>query len=359
MNKLLQHLVKQVAETIDAEFGIADETGRVLACTDESKVEQTLPGLQEAVGVEEQSGRIDTFCFYKVFNKNNLEYILFLNSCEEDDALKYLSLISLNVINMRMYYEEKHDRVNFLKNILLGRILPDEILKRSKELHIPYNANRAVLLVKTERSSSIHALEVIQGLFPNRTKDSTVLIDDESIVLVRELRSSDSSEELEKAAYTIMDTLNSELMVKVFVAAGTVADNLKDIYRSYEEAKVALHIGGIFDSDKRFFNYNRLGIGRLIYQLPKDLCQLFLKEVFKDDSLDFLDAETMNTIQSFFENSLNVSETSRKLYVHRNTLVYRLDKIQKITGLDLRKFDDAIIFKVAILVKKYLASRER
>ena len=156
---------------------------------------------------------------------------------------------------------------------------------------------------------------------------------------------------------TIADTLNSEFYAKVTIGIGTVVENIKDLARSYKEAQVALEVGKVFDTEKNIISYENLGIGRLIYQLPTTLCEMFLQEVFKNGSLDNLDRETLLTIQSFFENNLNVSETSRKLFVHRNTLVYRLEKIRKITGLDLREFDHAITFKVALMVKRYLTTK--
>jgi carbohydrate diacid regulator len=209
-------------------------------------------------------------------------------------------------------------------------------------------------LVKTEKTRDIYAHDIVQGLFPNKAKDFIIILDDDNIVLIKELKSMEDTKEIEKTAKIIIDSLGAELMVKAFIGIGTVVDNIKDLARSFKEAQMALLIGRIFESDKAIINYNRLGIGRLIYQIPTTLCELFLNEVFKNNTFESLDAETMLTIQKFFENHLNVSETSRQLYVHRNTLVYRLDKIKKLTGLDLTSFDDAVIFKVAILVKKYL-----
>jgi carbohydrate diacid regulator len=238
-------------------------------------------------------------------------------------------------------------------------VLPGEIALKAKELHIPFNAFRAVFLIKVEKARDIQSNEVIQSLFPNRAKDFVLPIDEENTVLVKELKAIDDLKEINRTAKAIIATLNTELMVKGQIGIGSIVDNVRDIGRSFKEAQTALRIGSIFENDNTIINYNNLGIGRLIYQLPTTLCKLFLKEVFKEGSFEALDQETLFTIQKFFENDLNVSETSRELYVHRNTLVYRLDKIQKITGLDLRKFDDAIIFKVSMLVKKYLEKTEK
>ncbi|MDP4092838.1 MAG: helix-turn-helix domain-containing protein [Bacillota bacterium] len=351
--KMLQNMINQVREIIDQEFGLTDDTGMIIVCSNESRIGQVIPEIREVLPAKESKVVIDGITFNKIFDKTRLEFVAFIYS-DLPEASKYISLISINAVNLKAYYDEKFDKVNFLKSILFENTLPGDTSLRIKELHINYNAYRTVFVIRTQKNRDTHAHEVIQGLFPNKLKDFIIILDNENTVLIKELKSEDDCREIEKTAKAIVDTLNSELMIKVLIGVGSVVGNITEIGRSFKEAQTALQVGGIFESDKAVFNYNRLGIGRLIYQLPQNLCKLFLDEVFKPDSFDSLDSETIHTIQKFFENNLNVSETSRQLYVHRNTLVYRLDKIQKITGLDIRKFDDAIIFKVAMLVKKYI-----
>lgn len=355
--KLYQSLINQVKGIIDDEFGIMDDTGLIWACSNEKANGQNNPLAAEVMKAKEPFVVIDGQSFLKVYIKSKLEFIAFIKS-QDKENYKYLSLISINAINMKNYYEEKYDKLNFLKGIIMDNILPGDITLRAKELHLANNVKRVVFLINTEESKDIYAHEIIEGLFPSKNKDFVIVLDDENTVLIKELKPDFEQKEISKIAKIIIDTLSSEL-VKAKVGVGTVVDNIKDIGKSYKEAEMALLIGGIFDDDKQVNDYNKLGIGRLIYQLPTTSCTLFLNEVFKEGSFESLDQETMLTIQKFFENNLNVSETSRQLYIHRNTLVYRLDKIQKITGLDLRMFDDAIIFKVAMLVKKYLDSDKR
>ena len=183
-------------------------------------------------------------------------------------------------------------------------------------------------------------------------------MDEKNIILVKEVKSTATYEDLNKTASIIVDMLNTEAMISVHVAFGTIVNEIKEVSRSYKEAKMALDVGKIFYSDKNIIAYSNLGIGRLIYQLPIPLCRMFIKEIFDGKSPDEFDEETLTTINKFFENSLNVSETSRQLYIHRNTLVYRLDKIEKSTGLDLRVFEDAITFKIALMVVKYMKYME-
>ena len=238
----------------------------------------------------------------------------------------------------------------------MDNILPGDVFVKSKELHLAYEATRVVLVVRKYDKKDLDVFDVISGIFPENNRDFVIDLDGSTIVLVKEMRDGMVFKDVEKMARSIVDTLQTEAMVNVIVGIGTAASNIRDIARSFKEANIAIEVGRVFDNDKRIVNYENLGIGRLIYQLPTTLCELFLSEVFKKDSIDSLDQETLFTIQKFFDNNLNVSETSRQLYVHRNTLVYRLDKVQKITGLDLRIFDHAIVFKVAMMVKKYLQS---
>lgn len=356
--KLFQNLVNQMREAIDTEFGIMDETGLILGCTKEIMAGTNHPAAVDVLNSKASVFETDGQLFQRVYVKNKLEFIVFINM-EGEHSKKYLSLIAVNVLNVKNYFEEKFDKGNFFKNIITDNILPGDISLKAKELHISFNVFRAVLLIRTDKTKDIQSHEVIQSLFPNKQKDFIIAVNEENTVLIKEFKSSDDYREMDKTAKAIIDTLNTELMIKAQIGMGSIVENVREIGRSFKEAQTALHIGSIFENDKAIINYNSLGIGRLIYQLPTTLCKLFLKEVFREGSFEALDQETLLTIQKFFENNLNVSETSRQLYVHRNTLVYRLDKIFKITGLDLRNFDDAIIFKVAILVKKYLDKADK
>ena len=351
--KLFENMIYQIREVIDKEFGVMDGIGLILACSDEGKVGRTNPLAAEVAETKDRFCVIDGVSFQKVYVKNKPEFITYICS-DDEESRKCLSLISINVYNIRIYHEDKFDKSNFIKNIIMENIPPGDIALRAKELHLAYGAYRAVFLIKTGKTKDIYPHEVIQNLFPNKVKDFVVVLDNEETVLVKELKSGDDHKEIERVAGTIIDTLNTELMIKAHIGIGSVTDNIKDIGRSFKEARTALHIGGIFESDRLIISYNNLGLGRLIYQLPVALCKLFLQEVFNEGAFDALDPENLLTIRKFFENNLNISETSRQLYVHRNTLVYRLDKIQKMTGLDIRKFDDAIIFKFSMLVKQYL-----
>ena len=267
-----------------------------------------------------------------------------------------MAYVALN--DAKTFYEEKHDRGTFVKNIIMDNILPGDIYIRAKELHFATDAPRAVFLVRQVGHADVSTVEILSSMFPDKLQDFVISINETDIAIVKQISASTTNEDLEKIAQGVEDMLKNELFIKSVIGIGTVAEHLRELADAYKEAQTAIDVGKVFDTEKTIINYENLGIGRLIYQLPTTLCEIFLSEVFKKNSIDSLDHETLFTINKFFENNLNVSETSRKLFVHRNTLVYRLEKIKKLTGLDLREFDHAIIFKVALMVRKYLSSRE-
>ncbi len=353
--KLFQTLSEKYSEIIGKEIGVTDESGIIIAHSNFHKIGVLDNNAVDFIQKKNHDEAIEDKIYYKVMIKNKVEFVTFVKSTEAQD-LKYLELFTLNIQNLKSFYDEKYDKNTFVKNIIVENILPGDILLKAKELHIDYNSLRVVFLINVASEKDIHVHEVIQSLFPNKSKDFVIIIDNENIVLVKEVKSKDDYKDTSKIAKIILDTLNSELMVKAQIGIGTIINNLKDITKSYKEAQMSMIIGNIFSGDQKVYDYNNLGLGRLIYHIPTTLCQLFLDEVFQDKSTEPLDNETMLTIQKFFENNLNVSETARQLYIHRNTLVYRLDKIKRLTGLELTSFEDAVTFKIAVLVRKYLSS---
>ena len=300
---------------------------------------------------------IQGYQFFKVFDEHQLEYILLAKGAS-DDVYMVGKLAAFQIQNLLVAYKERFDKDNFIKNLLLDNLLLVDIYNRAKKLHIDTDVKRVVYIIETHNEKDVNALETVRSLFASKTKDFITAVDEKNIILVKEVRQGETYGELDKTANTVLDMLNTEAMTKVRVAYGTIINDIKEVSRSYKEAKMALDVGKIFYANKNVIAYNNLGIGRLIYQLPIPLCKMFIREVFDGKSPDEFDEETLATINKFFENSLNVSETSRQLYIHRNTLVYRLDKLQKSTGLDLRIFEDAITFKIALMVAKYMKYME-
>ena len=297
------------------------------------------------------------FQFFKVYDENELEYVI-LAKGDAEDVYMIGKMATFQIQNLLVAYKERYDKDNFIKNLLLDNLLLVDIYNRAKKLHIDTTARRLVFLIETKNEKDTGALEIVKGLFASKTKDFITQVDEKNIILVKEVKTNETYDDMDKTAKVILDMLNTEAMTSVHVSYGTMVNEIKDVSRSYKEAKMALDVGKIFYSDRNVVAYSSLGIGRLIYQLPMPLCKMFIKEIFGDKSPDEFDEETIATINKFFENSLNVSETSRQLYIHRNTLVYRLDKLQKSTNLDLRVFEDAITFKIALMVVKYMKYME-
>ncbi len=358
-NSVFQGVIQQLKDIPNRVFGVIDSEGCVISSTDVSLLGERWPDAALKVsGSGEQAVSFAQRTFRAIFNSVNVfEYAVFCSG--DDEQAKLLCNVAyVALYNAKTHYEEKHDRGTFVKNIIMDNILPGDIYIRAKELHFVADAPRAVFLVRQVGRSDVTTVDVLSGLFPDKTQDFVLSINETDIAIVKQLSGSANAEELEKIARSVEDTLKNELFIKSIIGIGTVATHLRELADAYKEAQTAIDVGKVFDTEKSIINYENLGIGRLIYQLPTTLCEIFLTEVFKKSSIDALDQETLFTINKFFENNLNVSETSRKLFVHRNTLVYRLEKIKKLTGLDLRLFDHAIVFKVALMVRKYLSSRE-
>ncbi|MGN1082208.1 MAG: PucR family transcriptional regulator, partial [Candidatus Avispirillum sp.] len=331
-------------------------TGTVIACSELVKIGETRQEARDEMSYSSSVLCVGGYTYRSIGSGAKWEYAVFVEG-EDKMADKLASILSISLSNIKNLYDEKYDRNSFIKNIILDNILPSDIYIKSKELHFDTDEPRVVFLIKFLNKTEVLPFDAVQNIFPDKNKDYVINVGEHDIVLVKELGAGSDNKKIEKLAKSIADTLNAEFFAKVTIGIGTVVENIKDLARSYKEAQVALEVGKVFDTEKNIISYENLGIGRLIYQLPTTLCEMFLQEVFKDGSLDNLDRETLLTIQCFFENNLNVSETSRKLFVHRNTLVYRLEKIRKLTGLDLREFDHAITFKVALMVKRYLSTK--
>ncbi len=357
-NSVFQSVIVQLREIPGRVFGVMDSEGCVVSSTDVSLLGERWPDVAAKLAAAGDHVLLLEQKAFKAMHSSSgmLEYGVF---CSGDDeaARAYCSMAYISLHDAKVFYEEKHDRGTFVKNIIMDNILPGDIYIRAKELHFATDAPRAVFLVRQLGHGDVSTVDVLSGLFPDKQQDFVISVNETDVAVIKQLPGN-GEEDLDKIAKQMEDTLRSDLYVKTVIGIGTVAEHLRSLADSYKEAQTAIDVGKVFDTEKSIINYENLGIGRLIYQLPTTLCDIFLSEVFKKNTIDSLDQETLFTINKFFENNLNVSETSRKLFVHRNTLVYRLEKIKKLTGLDLRQFDHAIVFKVALMVRKYLTSRE-
>ena len=357
-SRIFQSIIVQMKDATSRSIGVIDTQGMIVASSELSLIGMNT-GYVPAFFEDDthKTIRNDGRTYKSLGTGASDDYTVFTEG--EDDLARTICVMAAVAINEAgVYFEENHDKRAFVKNIISENVLPIDMHVRAKELRFPTEATRAVLVIRNSLAMEASAIELLQGIFPDKQNDFVISLNDTDVAIIKEVSQTDGLEAVHALAEDIEQKLASSLSLKIVIGIGTLARQMRELSDRYKEALMAIDVGRVFDSDKTVLCYENLGIGRLIYQLPTTLCEIFLSEVFKMNPIEALDKETLFTIDKFFENSLNVSETSRKLFVHRNTLVYRLEKIKKITGLDLREFDHAIIFKVALMVKKYLVSQE-
>jgi len=354
-SRIFQSVILQMKDATKRCIGVVDEQGNVVASSDLSLMGARLPDLM----IPEQDSREEVFTIdnrsFRCVGEAGYrgEYCVFVDGTDEM-AHGLCVLASVALAEAKANYDDKHDTATFVKNIISDNILPGDVYVRAKELHFNTEAPRAVYIIRQNSGAEVAVMEHVQTSFAAADKDFLLSTSETDVVFIKELQPGFEQAELERVALQVQDSIQRELGLRVVIGIGSPVNHLRELADRYKEAQTAIEVGKVFDTEKTVISYGNLGIGRIIYQLPTTLCEMFLSEVFKKNPIEALDQETLYTINKFFENNLNVSETSRKLFVHRNTLVYRLEKIKKLTGLDLREFDHAIIFKVALMVKKYL-----
>ena len=354
-NQILQNTIDGLKGITRIDLCIIDVEGKVLAATFPEADKYMEPALA-FVESPADSQVVNGYQFFKVFDDHQLEYILLANG-DSDDVYMVGKIASFQIQNLLVAYKERFDKDNFIKNLLLDNLLLVDIYNRAKKLHIATEVRRVVFIIESDRERVNAALDSVRNLYGAKSRDFITAVDEKNVIVVKELALNEGYDEMFQEAEAMKDVVAQD-GEDIHVALGTIVGEIKEVSRSYKEAKMALDVGRIFFDDRDIIAYSSLGIGRLIYQLPIPLCKMFIREIFDGRSPDDFDEETLTTINKFFENSLNVSETSRQLYIHRNTLVYRLDKLQKSTGLDIRVFEDAITFKIALMVVKYMKYME-
>lgn len=352
-SQILQNTLDGLKSITRVDMCVTDIEAKQLASTFAQEDKKLTAAIPEFAASSADSQTIGKFQYFKIFDDQRVEYVLVVDGNTEDIyMIGKLAVFQLQ--SLLVAYKERFDRDNFIKNLLLDNLLLVDIYNRAKKLHIETTARRCVFIVETISSAEANVPELLLLSFPNRTKDFITAVDEKNTIVVAEVEENAVTETLESIAQGISKSLHEAGIAQMNVSYGTIVNEIKEVSRSYKEAKMALDVGKIFYEDREVVGYTKLGIGRLIYQLPLPLCKMFIREIFDGHNPEEFDEETVTTINKFFENSLNVSETSRQLYIHRNTLVYRIDKLQKSTGLDLRIFDDAITFKIALMVGKYM-----
>jgi len=345
-------------DATDRIVGVIDPDGIVIASSDLSQIGTNIGSVAQLLEETDTLTVSSAGKTYKALSQESTDGYTVFTAGEDELAKTICIMASIAISEAGIYFEENHDKRSFVKTIISENILPGDIFVRAKELGFSQDVARGVLVIRLANASNTSAIDTVSDVFPDKQNDFVISVNDTDIVVIKELPAKNETKYLVGLAETIHEKLKTELSFTSVIGVGTPARHLRELAERYKEALIAIDIGRVFETGKSVICYENLGISRLIYQLPTTLCEIFLAEVFKRNPIESLDAETLFTIYKFFENNLNVSETSRKLFVHRNTLVYRLEKIRKITGLDLRVFDHAIIFKVALMVRMYLVSQE-
>lgn len=349
---IIQNSIDDLHNISRSDFCVFDLEGIKIAATYEP-TEITKGFIDAFAESPADSQVIGSHHLLKIYDDDELAYILVAKG-NTDDVYMLAKIAVSQIQALIIAYKERFDRTSFFQNLMLDNLLLVDIYNRAKKLRIDVNADRVVYLIeaKTEKDNSV--MEVLKGMFSEQAGDYLTAIDEKNVILIKNVGECDGYEDYIEIANSIVDLINTEAMMNATVSFGSKVTELKDVSKSYKEAKLALDVGRIFYAEKDVISYSSLGIGRLIYQLPENLCHLFIDEIFKDGVSETIDEEILTTVNKFFENNLNVSETSRQLFVHRNTLVYRLEKLEKATGLDVRTFDDALTFKIALMVVNYV-----
>lgn len=353
-NQIIKSSIEKLKEITKIDFSVRGTDGSVVASTKNTE-DIDSETVKQFVLSPADSQEVQGYHFFKVVGEEETaEYVLIARGAGEDvHMIGRICVCQLQ--DLITAYRERYDKSNFIQNLLLDNLLLVDIYNRAKKLHIQAERSRIVFIIEYRHEKDTESVEVLRNMFSDEEGNFITEVDEKSIILVQELENPDDDYDVvQQTAGTIRDTLNTEAMTDVRVAVGTIIRDISQVSRSYKEARMALNVGKIFYGAERVHMYNKLGIGRLIYQLPESLCRMFIKEVFTRQQPETFDDETLQTINMFFDNNLNVSETARQLFVHRNTLVYRLEKLDKSTGLDIRRFDDALTFKIALMVENYL-----
>ena len=335
-NQVIQKTIQDIKRVSGYEISLwgADGESMASSASESETLKDKVKSFIEDSEMEDISERADEeTALFAIYADRALEYVMALTGTGDDRMLAGRMGV-IQVVGLMKACGEQMDKDRFIQNLLLDNLLVVDIYNRARKLHIANERRRVVFIVEPKDENDNLVLETMRGLYGMGTRDFVTAVDEGHIILVKELEN--------KEDYPVR------------VSYGTIVQELKEVSRSYKEANMALEVGRVFYGERGVLAYNELGIGRLVHQLPRSLCEMFLKEVLAVNATEMFDDEELVTVYAFFDNNLNISETARKLFIHRNTLVYRLEKIQRKTGLDVRVFEDALTFKIAVMVEKHL-----
>lgn len=286
-NQVLQNTLEGLKEISRTEFCVIDTDGKVLASTF-SDFEIQPADIQAFVESQADSQLVKGFQYFKVCDDYQLEYVLVAHG-DDEDTYMVGKLAAFQIQNLIVAYKERFDK-DSLSRIFFLIIFFWWIFTTERRNFILKQMSVVVMILELNQEKDHSSVESVKSLFGGKSRDFITAVDEKSIIIVKELEEGEGYPEMDKLAHTILDTLDlNKDGEDVHMAYGTIVNELKEVSRSYKEARMALDVGKIFFGDKEVIAYSSLGIGRLIYQLPIPLCKMFIREIFDNKSPDDFD----------------------------------------------------------------------
>ncbi|MGN0346126.1 MAG: PucR family transcriptional regulator [Lachnospiraceae bacterium] len=349
---LIKSGLEELNRITKTDFCLMDEQGQILADTFAGQEHHKAIRTKDICNFAKSVADSQNISGYNLLKVGKEMILLTKENGSDGYTIARIAASEINHILAALTEELTVD--TFYQNLLLEKYDKDEIRQNIEALDLADDGLRVVYLIPVEKNVAEAGKVILSNLFAESEKDYVCIPQKGQLALIKSLKNKKEETKLSEYAGQIVSMLGSELMVNVQVSYGNPVNKLCEVLKSYKEAKIAMEVAKIFYDGRNIAAYSSLGIGRLIHELPVSLCETFLDEVFGNKKILQLTEDELSTIDKFFENNLNISETARELFMHRNTLVYHFEKLQKTTGLDIRRFDDALTFKIATMVARYM-----
>lgn len=273
--------------------------------------------------------------------------------CDKDQpgAEDLLQLAGALISNMAVGGSRTETSFDVYRRTLLGELTGAELDALSHEYQLPRDLERCVMVFHMVQTDRERAYDLLEEITPLEDRDVLIDMDRHTVALIKDVEEVISSDELIQYGQALQETLMSETAHQITVGIGRTCHTVEELRESYSEARKAIEVGRQFQPEASIFAYSRLILERFLMEMPPDVNAAYHSMLFNRRNQRLFNEEMLYTIDMFFKKDLNLSDTARQLYIHRNTLVYRLDKVQRQTGLDLRSFEDAVTFKILMELK--------
>jgi len=337
--------IEQVISQLSTAIVLLDGAGNSLIPNDD--IRYSLPPLPRQGTVVFRDGRLFERC---LCSRDLILMTPLPDSAQVRDALQLCDAMIGAMISADSL---QGDMNTAWQRLLEGGLSQAEISASADEYHIPQELPRCVLVLHMVQVQALSAREILEDIIPRNAHDALISMDRHTAVLVRAVDGAeDDLEEVQEFAKALEETVVGETALNVTCGIGDFFIRLTDAHRSYHQAKKALEVGNRFSPDSHVHLYRNMLFERFLSDLSPEKARQYYSLLFNAETERLFTAEMLETIDMFFRKDLNLSDTARQLYIHRNTLVYRLDKVQRLVGLDLRNFDDAVTFKLLYEMRK-------